>query len=352
MTVLANSAEQMIQKTPESTRAKGTTKAEADQLRKQASDLADRGRYNEALALLTQALERYQAVLEADHPLIVLVHNDIAQQYFNLGDLKNSESHYKLMLTCSQSSFAALSRLETNDKNIPAFVGTELNNLAALYFKQGRWTESVEIFERALTIQLSTIGSDHPEYARTLNNLGVVLASDNNLERAEQCYGQALKIRKQALGENHKDYAMSLHNLGRLKTCQGNYIEARSFLNKALTIRKRVLTENHPEIAASYFGMGELALSQGQASKAVEYHQKALELRLKVLGSNNTEAGASYFALGAAAEKLGNIDQARQSYAQALKIRNDVLGSNHRDTRKTVLALALVNGNSQLLTKI
>lgn len=321
-------------------------KIRADQLRMQADQLVALGKYSEAQPMLQEALALYQAVLEPDNPLIVLTINDIAQQYFNVGDLKASEQYYKLLLIISQSSFNALTKLESDDKNIPAFVGTELNNIASLYFKQGKWQEAAALFERALEIQALTVGTADVEYARTLNNLGVVWANENDYERANQYYCQALKSRKDSLGVHHKDYALSLHNLGRLRTCQGKQEEAKSYLFKALAIRKEILGENHPEVAASYFGIGELYSSQTNESKAIEYQTKSLTMRLKLFGELNPEVAASYFALGTYEEKLGNIEKAYLYYGKSLKIRETVLGSTHRDTLKTLVAVSLLKGNN------
>ncbi len=326
-------------------------KLHADQLRLQAGQLASQGKYRQAQTLLLEALKLYQGSLESDNPVIVLTINDIAQQYFYMGDLKASEQYYKLLLIVSESSFSALSKLERAEKNIPAFVGTELNNIAALYFKQGRWSDAAALFERALEIQARSLettkdGSANVEYARTLNNLGVVSANENDFDKANQYYCQALKIRKDILGVHSKDYALSLHNLGRLRTCQGRLEEASNYLFKALTIRKEILGEEHPETAASYFGLGELYSSQENNCKAVEYQTKALALREKSLGATNPEVAASYFALGSYEEKLGNREKARLHYAKALKIREAVLGSNHRDTLKALVALSILEQNN------
>ncbi len=323
-------------------KADNASKVHADQLRLQADQLATQGRHSQSLSLLIEALKLYQNGLEPDSPIIVLTINDIAQQYFYMGDLKAAERYYKLLLIVSQSSFSALSQLESNEKNIPAFVGTELNNIGALYFKQGRWNDAAAHFERALEIQARTIGSASIEYARTLSNLGVVAANENNFEKANQYYSQALKIRIDALGVHNKDYALSLHNIGRLRTCQGKHEEARRYLFKALEIRREILGEEHPETAASYFGLGELCSSQEDNSKAIEYQTRALALRLKTLGAANPEVAASYFALGSYEEKLGNREKAHSHYAKSLEIRQSVLGSNHRDTIKALVALSVL----------
>jgi len=45
-----------------------------------------------------------------------------------------------------------------------------LNNLAALYRAQGRYSEAEPLYQRALTIQEQRLGLDHPNVVVTLRN--------------------------------------------------------------------------------------------------------------------------------------------------------------------------------------
>jgi tetratricopeptide (TPR) repeat protein len=46
-----------------------------------------------------------------------------------------------------------------------------LNNLAELYYNQGRYEEAEPLYKRALKILEDTLGPDHPEVALTLESL-------------------------------------------------------------------------------------------------------------------------------------------------------------------------------------
>jgi tetratricopeptide (TPR) repeat protein len=50
-------------------------------------------------------------------------------------------------------------------------VAIALNNLAELYYNQGRYEEAEPLYKRALKILEDTLGPDHPEVALTLESL-------------------------------------------------------------------------------------------------------------------------------------------------------------------------------------
>ena len=49
---------------------------------------------------------------------------------------------------------------------------TSLNNLAALYDRQGQYEQAESLYQRALTIREQQLGPLHPDTAQSLNNLG------------------------------------------------------------------------------------------------------------------------------------------------------------------------------------
>ena len=49
-----------------------------------------------------------------------------------------------------------------------------LNNLAVLYYDQGRYAEAEPLHSRALAISEKVLGPKHPNLAPTLNGLGVI----------------------------------------------------------------------------------------------------------------------------------------------------------------------------------
>ena len=48
-----------------------------------------------------------------------------------------------------------------------------LNNLAGLYYRQGKSAEAEPLHKRSLAIREKVLGADHPDVATSLNNLAL-----------------------------------------------------------------------------------------------------------------------------------------------------------------------------------
>jgi tetratricopeptide (TPR) repeat protein len=78
-----------------------------------------------------------------------------------------------------------------------------LHGLANLYFEQGKYEQTEQLFQRTLQIWERSLGSEHPILAYSLNNLAILYKKRGNYEKAELFLQRALSIREQALGSQH-----------------------------------------------------------------------------------------------------------------------------------------------------
>jgi len=74
-------------------------------------------------------------------------------------------------------------------------VATRLNNLAMLYYHQGKYTEAEPFLMRALAIDEKALGPDHPDAAATARNLATLLRKLGRESEAKGYEEQAARIR-------------------------------------------------------------------------------------------------------------------------------------------------------------
>lgn len=67
---------------------------------------------------------------------------------------------------------------------------TGLNNLAALYYEQGRYAEAEPLLQRAATIALASLGREHPQTQQDYFTLLSHLYTNGDLEALLQLLAQ------------------------------------------------------------------------------------------------------------------------------------------------------------------
>jgi tetratricopeptide (TPR) repeat protein len=90
------------------------------------------------------------------------------------------------------------------------------------------------------------LGEEHPDVAQSLNNLASLYYSQGRYAQAEQLIQQALELTRHLLGEEHPDVATSLNNLALLYYSQGRYAQAEPLFQQALELTRRLLEKNIP----------------------------------------------------------------------------------------------------------
>jgi tetratricopeptide (TPR) repeat protein len=146
-------------------------------------------------------------------------------------------------------------------------VAASLNEIAILYYRQGRYSEAEPLHVRSLEIRERQLGADHPDVATSLNNLAVLYDSQGRYSEAEPLRLRCLEIERKALGEEHPQFTTSLNNLAELYKSRGRYSEAEPLNVRSLEIRERQLGVDHPDVATSLNNLASL----GRGGK-IKYH--------------------------------------------------------------------------------
>jgi Flp pilus assembly protein TadD len=131
-----------------------------------------------------------------------------------------------------------------------------LNNLATLYLRAGRFDEAFEKLNATLVV--------NPQNIEAISNLAALYQMQNprqDLAKAEVLYLQALQ-----LDSNHVN---AYQNLGFLKLTQGQFLQAKTYFEKGLQLS--------PHSAILLLGMGKVEESQHNTLKARQYYQSALQ---------------------------------------------------------------------------
>lgn len=259
-------------------------------------------RYDETIALLTEALETYPQ--SRRH---VEFNNFLGSAYNYKMDNVKALEHYKASLD--------LLDLLPEDEQGRTNAGVRLN-MASIYMNQGSYNDAFENF--LLAVSYSEMIGDTAFWVTSLNNLGLAYNEINNFEESiyylkkAEALAQAKNLRNDlyrinlnlananlnsgnfAEAELRYQQAMQLeqelrpgsppviilYNLGRLKTKTGDYTQAREYLNESLKYSQELNIK--PGIYYNNTGFGQLYLEMQRYEEAVAHLLVALQAALEM----------------------------------------------------------------------
>jgi CHAT domain-containing protein/Tfp pilus assembly protein PilF len=348
--------------------------ADADKLYREAHELADHGKFSEAVPIAAKALNLREQIFGPQHP-------EVAKSLNNLGDLYRMTGDFAKARPLLERAVAMFEKEPGIDER---GLANCLNNLAVLYRESGEYTKAESLFQRAVAIREKVLGPESAELAETLGNFGDVYRYTGDAAKAEPLYQRAIKIFEKTSGPNDLNTAGALNALGDLYRDMGDYSKAELLLQRAIAIcekavgpeqvytatgvndlarvyegmgaydkaaplfertvkiYEKVLGPEHPYTATSINNLATAYQDMGEYSKAEALLKRAIAICTKSLGPEHPDTGRSINNLGVVYHKMGKYDEAEALFARALKIAKKRLGSDHPRTAISLERLALV----------
>jgi serine/threonine protein kinase len=275
-----------------------------------------------AREILDRGTERIQNELD-DQPLIkARLMDTMGQVYRNLG-------------LFDQASALMQQALDVRRQNLGGdhlVISNSLNSLASLYYSTGRLDESEKLFREALEIRLRVQGEDHLEVSTCLNNLAMTVKALGRYDEAEPMYRRALEIRRQHHGSEHLQIANSLNNLGMFLYRKGELPEAEELFREALAMNRKLLGDVHPEVSANLNNLGLVLRDSKKYPEAEEMFRQVISMERKFYGDEHPAIARGLINLAALLERAGNLDEAEQIYREGMEIRSQIFSENHWET--------------------
>ncbi len=288
------------------------------------------GLYTLAEPWFERCLSVVESRLGKEHPKVGDSKNNLARVYYLQGRYNEASLLYQQALQMSQHQAGAYSN-----------IATSLNNLVSIYKEYRRYSEASLLYLQVLEFRRLQ-GESHLQIATTLNNLALVYDSQGFYNKAEPLYQQALEIRQHLLGDEHPDVAISLNNLAAFYDSQERYSEASPLYEQALEITQHLLGDEHPDVALILNNLAILYRKQGRYNEAEPLYQQALEMRQHLLGEENPDVVQSLNNLAAFYHSQGHYSKAEPLFEKALEMRRRLLGEENPDVGESLNNLASV----------
>ena len=249
-----------------------------------AQELIDRGQYKEAETLQYRVVAIHDKTLGREHPTTATSMSNLGNVLYLQGKTKEAETIHRSVLTIREKTLGP----EHPD------TATSMNNLANVLQEQAKdellspsesraqarlnlqvFTETENLYRKALVIQERTLGPSHPATANTLNNLSTYLDRRGRPQEAEPLQRRALDILEKSLGPLHPDTAAMLTTLAVMLDRQGKAAEAEALYRKAVEIARQA---GNPRILLlNSSRLGYSLAKRGRYREALPYYKEAVD---------------------------------------------------------------------------
>ncbi len=259
-------------------------------------------------------------------------HGKLAEVLYNLGDLSGARAHCERALKIDETAYGP-----EHPK-----VATQVNNLGLVLRDLGDLSGARAHLERALKMVEDAYGPEHPKVATQVNNLGLVLRDLGDLSGARAHLERALKMVEDAYGPEHPEVARGVNNLGGVLYDLGDLAGAQAHWERALKIDETAYGPEHPEVARDVSNLGLLMKALGDLAGARAYCERALKMVETAYGPDHPNVSRDVNNLGSVLHDLGDLAGARIHYERALKIDEAAYGPDHPNVARDVNNLGLV----------
>ncbi len=161
-------------------------------------------------------------------------------------------------------------------------------DLAQIYRAEGKYSEALPLYERALEIYGKLYGGESTELADTLDGEAELYTSLDDYAHAEPLLVKSLELRQKFLPPDSPDIAQSKNDLGEVYTATGAFDKAEPLLLDASAIRKKAGAET-PEVAQSMQAIGALYGKTGRVKQAEQSFREAVSIYGKTLGGEHPD---------------------------------------------------------------
>ena len=275
--------------------------------------------FDEAAALVQEAMELRQAHLPTDDP-------EVIESVNQLGVVLSRLQRFDEAGVLLQRALRVRER-QGSDEDL----AMTLNNLGNLHWRQGHLSEAETLHRRALELR-ETLG-DTVRIGDSANNLGVLLNSQNRYREAIPFLQKAADAHQLAFGEDHPTAAIALNNLGVAELSLGSYPSAEAHFRRAADVWQRAYGAGHPRTLRARANAANSLRNLGRTEEAVEALRGVLQEQTSQPSPDPVEVARTWSMLSAALTAQGYLDDAEVAIEQSIALRTEVLGVDHPSTR-------------------
>lgn len=289
--------------------------------------------YAQATPLCAEAVKQAE---RASLPSLNLAHylRSLGRAQKNIGDFAGAEASLKRSLNLAQS---------VNGRNNPT-AAIALDELGGLFFRQGKFLDSIRFFDQALAQERKLYPEGHVSVARTLNNIANTQTTLRQFKESIATYQSAHELYRKFLGDDSAELAVSMSNLAIAQQSVGQLDAAAVTLEKVRDVHEQTTGKDKQPYWNTQLKIANLRLEQDRPQEALQLAAEVVSAMDNLNPKPRVERGFARIVLATALVECGRAHLALAPATEAQSILSQALAPGHwmRAYGNAVQASALV----------
>lgn len=266
------------------------------------------GRSEEAIAYLTEALDKYQQT-DGKKGKYIMVATNLASSYWYAGLFEEAEPLYK---ECVELR-AAL------DGKMSMGYAKALNNLALLYWQTARNQEAISLYTEAKNIYEQLGKTSSSAYTKLLNDFGVLYWQIRELDKALPLLQESLERTAQQQGKESSAYVQRLTNIASVYLDRLDFVTAERYAQEAVAISQRLPGDNSKAYGEATTNLAQVYTLAGKKELAEKTYQICLAQFKNIFGDRHPEIASILTLQGRSYMHFGEYEKAIFYVLEGLK---------------------------------
>ncbi|KAL2884873.1 putative acyl transferase acyl hydrolase lysophospholipase [Ceratocystis lukuohia] len=299
----------------------------------------DNGQMEEAISMLEYVLGVQEESLTAGHHNRLVCQHDLANAYWDNGQIEKAVSMLEHVVRMREETLAAdhPSRLESQ------------HNLANAYRDNGQIEKAVSILEHVVGVRKGSLAVSHPSLLESQHDLANAYCDNGQVEKAISMLEHMVRVQKESLAADHPSCLSSQRALAVAYRDNGQIKKSIAMLEHVVRIREETLAPGHPDRLASQHALAVSYCGNDQPEKAVSILEHVVRVREEYLVAEHPSYLTSLHDLANAHCDNGQMDKAISMLEYVVGVREKFLAVSHPDRLTSQHALGEVyRGNGQI----
>ncbi len=292
--------------------------------------LRSAGKYNDAVAALTEAVPLAERALGRDDAYVAALVTRLGTSQRSAGNFQQAEQSFRRALAICES---VRGHEHPQTANVLWLLG-------ALRTAQDDYAQAEPMLQEAIAIIERTVNRDHPLITTMLSDLADVHGRRGDQERARAELERAYGLAEKTLEPTDFQRIALVNNLGSLYLGIKEYDRAEPLLNNALDAIERRYGTDNVRLANPLLNLAIIARERTQYSRALEYLQRAYAVRERSLGRTHRDTASLLITIGNVHVASGQYALALDAYRSAQEVLEVAAGPYHSLTLLTLIGAA------------